>query len=245
MGTTVFEQEAPSGRQIVELLTARLPESGDMLTPNVITSAIPMLIDRFMPKVRQQLFDFVRDRPADDMALAKELILSSSTSEIVTHAVLSTLDTARIVNSGRGSQSTYSAFREIKQAVGVLGLMHKMSSLSARDLTKISATHFVTVIGGRVGWRLVKDIVPYLESHPDFLRIAAPSVMPLIAAVEFLPAEAELSLGTVIEVVEMMHQCPSEGFRVAEAIRVHKGFNKGLVEQLLASDRTPLESGVL
>lgn len=245
MGSSVSEKESPNSRQIIELLTSRLPEIGDMLTPNVIDSAIPMLVDRFRPKVRQQLFEFVRDRPSHDMAVAKILLLRSSDNENITSAVISTLDTARIINSGRDAASTYSALDEIRETCRSYNLVYKTASLSKRDIDTIKAGHLVTAIGGKTSWGLVKDIVSYVESNPDFLTTSAPSVLPLTAAVEFLPAGSELPMATVIQLAECMRQCPSESIRIAEAIRVHQGFNKGLVEQLLASDRTPLESGVL
>jgi hypothetical protein len=245
MGPTVSEQESPSGRQIIELLASRLPESGDRLSPNVIESSIPMLVDRFRPKVRQQLFEFVRDRPSHDMALAKSLLLRSSENENITAAVLGTLDTARIINSGRKTQSAYSAFEEIQEACRSYKIIYKTSALSKRDIDIIKAGHLVTAIGGKADWRLVKDLVSYVESNPDFLATSAPVVIPLAAAVASLPPGAELPLTTVIYLADCMRQHPSENLRIAEAIRVHKGFDKGLVEQLLASDRTPLESGVL
>jgi hypothetical protein len=245
MGPNISEQESPSGRQIIELLASRLPESGGQLSPNVIESAIPMLVDRFRPKVRQQLFEFVRDRPSHDMALAENLILRSSENENITAAVLGTLDTARIINSGRNTESAYSAFKEIQEACRSYKLIYKTSALSQRDIDTIKAGHLVTAIGGKADWKLVKDIVSYVELNPDFLTTSAPSVMPLAAAVASLPPGTELPVATVIYLAERMRQCPSESLRITEAIRVHKGFDKGLVEQLLASDRTPLESGVL
>lgn len=245
MGTTVSEKESPSGRQIIELLASRLPESGDRLSPNVIDSSIPMLVDRFRHQVRQQLFEFVRDRPSHDMALAKSLLLRSSENENITAAVLGTLDTARIINSGRNAKSAYSAFEEIQEACRSYKLIYKSSALSQRDIDTIKAGHLVTAIGGKANWRLVKDLVSYIESNPNFLPTSAPSVMPLAAAVESLPEGDELPVTTVIYLADCMRQCPSESLRITEAIRVHKGFDKGLVEQLLASERTPLESGVL
>jgi len=244
MGKTASTQEAPDSQQIISLLDARLRERGDALPDNIMNSAVPMLIDRFKPELRQRFLDFILDHRAD-LYVANDLLYEVDDPNIVS-AVLHNYATIDLINSGREVFFERNEVAEVKSICHGLKLVGLSRELTNKDFNDIKALYLMNTVCERLApWPMVTKVSEHLGKNLSFLQQAQCFIQPLTALMDSVPYWEEPEDVPVIELCEYMLQHRSEGPRIVEAIRTHKGFNEGLMDQLLASECTPLEEGVL
>lgn len=239
-------QVAPDSQQIIELLRDRLKGTRYELASNRFSNtAIPMLIDRVSPEMRQRLFTFIEERNEDDAVLAKGLITDHITRPYLIAAVVGTLDAIRKINDARESPSIENEVSEIREICDLLRLTFRDEELGEKDFLDIKATYFAAAVYGAPRWVPFDSPSTRLMQQKDFLDDAHLFIAPLMALMEVSPVKHQLSVAEVTGVTRMVRQHRSDGPRIIEAIRTHKGFDEALMDDLLASPRTPLESGVL
>lgn len=241
-------QAAPDSSQISDLLLARLKGTAHVISlKRYSNSAVPMLMDRLSPDMRQGLFSFIEEREHNDVVLANELIGAHVTRPNVIAAVLATLDMIRKINSGledyRGNE-----IADIRECCRSLGIELREDELREDDFSAIIATYLVAVTFYRESWRrweLSADIAGRLMKHPDFLDNVHLMAPPLTALASTCLPPKRLSPDAVFEIAAIIHQKPLDALRLTEWIKGHKGYDKALVVEMLASQPTPLEGGAL
>lgn len=240
-------EAAPDSSQIIDLLLARLKGTQHIaFIKRASNSALPMLMDRFSPEMRQRLFSFIEERDLNDVVLAKGLISDHITRPNVIAAVVATLDPIRKINSVREDYQG-NVVADIREHCRNLGIELREEEIGEPNFCDVIATHFVTTIlkAERSQWELSAVISDHLMKHPDFLDDAHLLVPLLTARAETYVHPDRLSAEAIFETASIIRQSPSDGLRMVELVRHHKGYNTTLIGELLASDPTPLESGVL
>lgn len=244
METTMLDNDAPDSRQIISLLDERLRERCDGLPDNTMNSAIPMLIDRFKPELRKRYRDFILDHRAD-LYVSKDLLNEVADPNIVS-AVLYNYSTIDLINSGREVYIERNEVDEVKSICRGLKLEGISRELTNKDFDKIKALYLMNAVCETLApWPMVAKVSEHLGKNPGFLNQAQFFVQPLTALMEFSRYWEEPEAVPVIELCEYVLQHRSDAPRIIEAIRTHHGFNRALMDHLLASPRTPLENGVL
>ena len=235
---------APDAAAIISLLTDRLYDTGDDMPEVKPNGSILMLMNRFSPGLRQQVFDFIRTCIHEDLINMKVLVLKRAAEPNRFLAMVRTIETIRAINLAVSATDPSDAAADLLSVYAELWMQEQDAELSEDALNEILTVHLARAI--RAGFSFGVELADELPNNPDFFKdieLKVPALTALMGTFDLTDDESKVP--PAIELATYVHERPTEASRIAALIRSHKGFNRAFMDELLANQYTAIEEGAL
>lgn len=235
---------APDAVAIIRLLTERLYDTGDDMPEIKPNGSILMLMNRFSPALRQQVFNFIRTCIHEDLINMKVLVLKRAAEPNRFLAMVRTIDTIRSINRGVSATAPSNAASDLLSVYAELWMLEQDAELSEEALNEIVSVHLARAI--HAGFAFGVELADELPANPDFFNDIEQKVPALTALMgTFDLTNDESKVPAAIELAAYVRERLSEASRIAAFIRSHKVFDRSFMDDLLADRFTPIEEGRL